>query len=676
MGRPKLTTEQFIKRARKVHGDEYDYSESIYQGAARSIRIRCRCHGEFNQKAAKHVEGAGCPECGREKNAASKRYTLAQFVAKAKTRHGDKYDYLDTVYHGSDKTVSVSCPAHGPFFIRASHHTAGQGCPVCGEQVRRQKLRQTQEDLIKKFRAVHGDRYGYDQVEHVNSQTPVKILCVAHGYFLQRPWAHIKGSGCPRCATDSRSLGQDTFVERARSVHKDKYDYSSSVYLGRHEKLDVRCPSHGNFSQEAGSHLDGAGCPQCALEARFLTTDEFAQRAAKVHAGKYDYRKTKYVRNDVPVIVTCTQHGDFSVVATQHLNGPTGCPACAKEKAAAPRPNNRTTKKQFLAKAQTRHGAKYNYDLVNYKDTKTKVEILCSEHGPFWQTPLNHTNGNGCPACGRNRVNAATRARPLTTFKKFKAKARKKHSNKYKYLEFSGLQKPAVVECPRHGQFTQKAAAHIRGQGCRKCRDELYSKTFRKTTEEFVAVAKAVHGSLFNYDKVNYTTHDVPVLIGCRRHGHFKQRPGHHLEGHGCPTCSSSQGERAVRRWLDEHGINYFYQWREHGCIAMQTTAVFDFWIPEHEVIIEYDGKQHFRPLRKIGGHYQTPEEAAALLARIQQSDANKNAWAQDNNIQMIRIRYDEDVAEKLDHEFEMLNHNTTRSQEFWDWELDEDPVV
>ncbi len=118
------------------------------------------------------------------------------------------------------------------------------------------------QEFIEKAKKIHGDRYDYSKVEYVNAYTKVCIICPKHGEFWQIPVHHLKGSGCPYCAGKIR-LTTEEFIRRAKEVHGDRYDYSKVEYVNEYTKVCIICPEHGEFWQIPASHLSGNGCPNC-----------------------------------------------------------------------------------------------------------------------------------------------------------------------------------------------------------------------------------------------------------------------------------------------------------------------------------------------------------------------------------------------------------------------------
>ena len=191
----KLSTEEWIQKAKEIHGDKYDYSKVEYCGAHTKVCIICPTHGEFWQTPAKHLSGKGCKKCGIERTNASNRLTTEEFIRRAKEIHGDKYDYSKTNYIDAKTKVTIICPIHGEFVQNpVSHLHGGHGCRICAKQEP-----YTTNSFVKKACEIHGKKYDYSKVKYVNSNIKVCIICPEHGEFFQRPSHHLGGCGCPNC---------------------------------------------------------------------------------------------------------------------------------------------------------------------------------------------------------------------------------------------------------------------------------------------------------------------------------------------------------------------------------------------------------------------------------------------------------------------------------------------
>ncbi|MDE6649286.1 MAG: hypothetical protein K2K45_05090 [Muribaculaceae bacterium] len=197
----------------------------------------------------------------------SRRKTTSEFISQAQAVHNGKYDYSKVTYIDSNTKVCIICPIHGEFEQKpVVHVNMGCGCPKCAAESISSKLADTKEDFILKAQKIHGDRYDYSKVEYINNSTYVTIICQKHGEFRQYPCNHIKGSGCPYC--QNKRENQISFLEKARAVHGNRYDYSKAKYAAHGEKLCVTCKKHGDFYVLPSHHISGSGCPKCARESR------------------------------------------------------------------------------------------------------------------------------------------------------------------------------------------------------------------------------------------------------------------------------------------------------------------------------------------------------------------------------------------------------------------------
>ena len=291
-------------------------------------------------------------------------------------------------------------------FICIKHGIEFQQTPAqhlhgaCGcKQCQKEKLSKSLEQFLEDARKVHGNKYDYSKVEYKGYKEKICIICPKHGEFWQLPTPHTQGEGCPHCERDRRSKTTEQFIKEAREIHGDKYDYSKVKYINRNTPVTIICPIHGEFEQLPSNHLQGKGCLKCAN--KNVTTKEFIEKARKIHNNKYDYSKVQYKTAKTPVIIICKKHGEFEQLPDVHLRG-CGCPKCGTESMAQ---KQTLTQEEFIKRAKETHGDQYDYSKVNYQGIDTKVEIICPKHGSFWQTPYSHTKQkSGCPKCNHSKL--------------------------------------------------------------------------------------------------------------------------------------------------------------------------------------------------------------------------------------------------------------------------------
>ncbi len=249
--------------------------------------------------------------------------------------------------------------------------------------------KRTTAQFIEEALEIHANKYDYTLVDYYNAESKVIIICKTHGQFEQRPSSHLIGRGCFKCSKTYAPTSSE-FIKQSKQVHGDKYDYSLIVYQGSKTKVSIICKVHGQFEQPPTSHLSGRGCPKCGGKSK-LTTTEFIEKAISIHGDKYNYTLVDYYNAESKVTIICNIHGEFKQCPDSHVRGK-GCPKCGGK--------SKLTTAEFIEKAISIHGDKYDYSLVNYKNTTTKLVIVCKTHGKWLQTPNGHLQGYGCQKCG------------------------------------------------------------------------------------------------------------------------------------------------------------------------------------------------------------------------------------------------------------------------------------
>ena len=200
------------------------------------------------------------------------------FIEKAKNIHGDKYDYSLVKYIHNKEKVKIICPLHGEFFQTPSNHihkTKPQGCKLCGINKLRQDKKMSLKDFIFKANKIHNNKYDYsDTIYGLNSKIPITVICPLHGKFYPTPNNHIhpaRPTGCPKCKLITigfkKSLKLEGFINKAKKIHGDKFNYSKVIYKNNSTPVIIVCLIHGEFKQTPASHfLSVHGCPKCFSE--------------------------------------------------------------------------------------------------------------------------------------------------------------------------------------------------------------------------------------------------------------------------------------------------------------------------------------------------------------------------------------------------------------------------
>lgn len=407
------------------------------------------------------------------------------------------------------------------------------------------------------------------------------------------------------------------FIAMAKNKHGDKYDYSKLNFVNTRTKVNIICPIHGLQSMYVFSHLNGTGCTMCGKEIsgpKKLTTEEFIARARAAHGNLYDYSKVIYDGKNKNVDIICPKHGIFQQPPSNHTSG-NACPKCRNEA-------TRLTQEEFVSRANQVHNNKYNYGKTVYVNGESKVTITCPIHGDFEQIPFAHMySKNGCPDCWEMRRGKSRKI----NLESFLSRAREIHGTTYDYSKVNlqnTLKKDVTIICKEHGEFQQTPDKHLQGNGCSKCTGK-----YQRNNEEYIRDAKLVHGDKFGYDRCNYINNRTPVTIKCPVHGYVDLNPRTHLYGSGCSKCIISIGEGKIEKWLKDNSIEYQREYR-----LPNSKWRYDFYIPKLNVLLEYDGIQHYKKIDHWGG-------LPHLLA-TRNRDKAKNELARIYNVPLIRIPY------------------------------------
>lgn len=326
----KLTQQEFIDRVVSLHPG-LDFSEYIYSNYSGKSTVICKVHGPYLAKAGVLLNGHGCSKCYSDRRGTLRRTPLDKFIATAREKHGDKYDYSSMSFTGIRKSINVICPEHGIFKVTASCHLDGAGCPECrkanGNPIALTTARFMES--LAKSRPDHG--YDLSRVVLVNSKSVITVICPEHGEFYPTASNFLyQKSGCPKCASAKRGLSSrksnESLIAQFREVHGDTYHYIGFEFNGK-RTVQYVCPRHGFVNQLVDSHLRGHGCSKCGIDV--YNTATFVNKAISVHGTAYDYSRVEYTNAFNKVEIVCPKHGSFWQGPTYHVNNGHGCPLCA-----------------------------------------------------------------------------------------------------------------------------------------------------------------------------------------------------------------------------------------------------------------------------------------------------------------------------------------------------------
>ena len=364
---PTKTTEQFIKEAKEVWGDKYDYSLTDYKGALKTIKV-IYDGIVFEQIASSHINGRA-PELNMNKD---------WFIKRAHYKWGDKYDYSLVDYKDCKTKVNIIYNQTGEIFEQTpSNHLI--------YAPEKKIINKTTEQFIEQCSKIHNNKYSYDQTIYTKSSDKVIIKCPKHGYFKQNANSHFLGMGCKRCACElERNIktkkNTEEFIIEAKEVWGDKYDYSLVDYKNAKTKVKIIYDDI-IYEQLPISHL------KYPVE-NYLNHEIFLIKCKRKWGDKYDYSLTKF--KDCHTKIKILYNGvEYEQLPHNHL-------------IYAPEKRNIKNKEEFINQSIAYHGDKYDYSLVDYQNDRIKVSIICKKHDIFKQTPSVHLR-SGCPICSESK---------------------------------------------------------------------------------------------------------------------------------------------------------------------------------------------------------------------------------------------------------------------------------
>jgi len=420
---------------------------------------------------------------------------------------------------------------------------------------------------------------------------------------------------------NKRMITFDTFVERSNKKHNNKYIYDASTYTNVRTHTVITCPVHGEFKQIPHGHMNGQGCRKCAFDKVTIKQEDFEARVKAVHGDKYDLSKAVYINNRKNVTLICPIHGEFSIRPDGLFKG-RGCNACGYERM-------KKGKDFYIKLFRKKFGDKYKYSVNEPMLSNRHIVVTCPIHGDSLQTPVNHLESKtGCRKCGTDNKKLS--------LDEFITKAKEVHGDLYRYDKsiYVDTYTELDIYCTRHkGYFKQRPVNHLSGYGCTIC-----AGNSKRTTEDFIRDAKVIHGDIYDYSKVIYNGNKEPVTLICKEHGEFTVKPNAHLVSRsGCPICSASTGEVMVRDVLDKYNLSYK---TEHMVKKTKRRFRYDFYLPDFNIFIEYNGKQHYEPNEFFGGIEEFK------IRRKNDISKKRLVWRLGGNI--ITIRYTANTVELI----------------------------
>lgn len=558
----------FIAEALAVHGEAFDYCAVEYVNARTPVEIYCRMHKiHFEQIPQVHLKGGGCSRCKSTKISAAneplyarKRVLLAEFLARARKKHSDYYQYDEASYKGFNRDITIICPEHGPFRQRAQRHADGSGCKRCSSD----NLKLTEQIWRSRIQGKFGSTLTVTlDKDWSGLDTQIQAYCSLHNWrWGVKAHSLLTGNGCRHC------------------TRREKH-------TPRLEELRRALPARW-------AHLRSSENPE------FLT---FVIASVKRHAMRYDYPEEQFLSMSRYCEIACEKHAGFRILPQAHLDGE-GCPVCDFQHA-------------FLDKAMTLFGERYDYSHVAFTtaNAKEKITVRCIAHDVLSsQSAEVHLRGTPfCPRCkalSREQSTAQRRERNQPSLiQAFEQAAFKAHAGKYKYpklgRELITWGSKITVFCPEHQYtFTPSAAVHVQQgkrspAGCQRCKGDASRLKYR-TPYQQVKKRLTEHGFTLLVSEEDYVSQRESVFVRCNEGHELSVVPQKIFSGRGCPDCSPHVGE-AITRSILESALRItlsnrrFYRKDYPNLVAPHACLELDGYNAKHQIAFEYQGAWHLQ---------------------------------------------------------------------------------
>ena len=548
-----------------------------------------------------------------------KRITHEQFVERIKIKSPN----IRIIGEYVNSTTKLPCQClvcEHEWNPCASDLSKGTGCPKCS----RKRQTKSHEDFILEMKTKHPTITILGK--YVNAKTRVLCECkTCRHEWNPQPYSLSQGGGCPKCGNNIKKT-QEEFVLEIETKNPNIKILGN--YVSNQTKVLCKCKVCEHEFTSAPKHLiQGHGCSKCAKNYK-RTHKEFVGEMKTINpdieiVGEYG-------NNRIPILSKCHICAYEWKTSPSHLLDGTGCPKCN---------NNYTrTHKEFVEEVKAKNP---NVEfLEEFKDTSTKILCKCTVCENEWKAhPPNLIKGHGCIRCAN--VHKRTHEEFLKELKAINAKI--EVLGTYENRKTKLLCKCRVCGC----KWNPTPSDVIQGGGCPKC-----GNVYRKSHEEFVVEVKTKQPTIEVIGK--YVNANTKILCHCKVCGsHWKATGDSLTQGHGCPRCKESRGEKSIAQILDKYLIPYIRQHKFDDCIHKRRLP-FDFYLPERRICIEYDGMQHEIPIKYFGGKH--------AFEKMKIRDAIKNNYCEANNIKLIRVSYKiEDVETYL---LEQLDHSNQKSKD------------
>lgn len=601
-GNLKLTQQEFEEEVKGLVGDEYEVVGEYKSMREKVMLIHNVCGKEYKVTLQGLRIGNRCSSC-----AGNKKKTQQEFVEEVYDIVREEYKVLGEYKNSKTKIEMYHEKCGEEFTVMPSEFLRGARCTFCAKNVRL-----TQEEFEGRVKEKLGENYIVKGIyKSLREDIRIKHESCGNTYKVKADNV-MNGSGCPYCVRDTRK-SKEVVIELLRQKFGEEYAITGEYKNMGEEVTFKHNKCNTEFISTVGIMLEiskTSKCPECKV---LYKDEEFR---------KYVYKQVKEEYSVLGKYTNAREHIKFRHNKCGHEYETTPstfkkggrCPKCANE-------SKRKTQEQFESEVFAIFGEEYDI-LGEYTTSLVKVEVRHNKCGNIYEVrPNTILRGSGCPECVPNKKK---------TTKIFKDEVFNSEGETYtvlgEYVNSTSKLEMKHEVCGntyevKPGEFTQ-------GGRCPFC----YG-THKKTLEQFKEEVESLEGNEYNVvgDYINnHTKIEMNHLI-CGLT--YRVKPKEFLRGRRCPSCNGSRGERNIRDFLEREGIEYEREKTFEGLVRVAPLRV-DFYLPEYNMCIEFDGLQHFEPIDFFGG-----EES---FKNLKENDELKDTYCKDNGINMLRIPYTE----------------------------------
>ena len=554
----------------------------------------------------------------------SKKKTHAEYVAELAVKNPDIE--VVGIYMGNKVKIPHRCKIHEIIWDAAPNNTLnGCGCSECKKEKSANKRTKTHEEYVSELSMKNRTIRVVEKYKGANIN--ITHYCLVHDVFWDiAPTRALSGCGCPQC--HSERLGENKKKTHEQYV-KELYDINPNIqvlenYIDSKTSILHKCLID-NFewkTSPASIINNKTGCPKCAGNIK-KNHEQYVYELST--ANPYVEPIEDYVGANFAIMHKCKIHNvEWKIAPSSVLQGH-GCPQCKIERSGAGK--NKKTNEQYVNELK-----KANPNIIaleEYIDSKTPILHKCLIDNFEWMAlPSNTVRGSRCPECNRRERMETNRK----THDEYVKEVKIINPNIQVCGEYVNAKTPILHKCLIDDfEWSPVPSSILRGYGCPICGIKKNVENRRKSQDEYIKEA-----NLSNPDVEiigEYISISTPIEHRCKIHNlTYETMPYNVLHGSGgCPKCTESKGERKIRQWIEKNNIDYIYQYKYEDCKDGKTLP-FDFYLPKYNILIEYDGEQHFKSIEYFGG------ETAFRL--IQKHDAIKNEYCKNNGISLLRIPY------------------------------------